>query len=326
VCGIVPSLPAGSTATVTLTDGGSGNFGGSNLATDGTPIVVSTNGGTCGSGSAVCFDVKKANHNGIDRVRIGGTTVVSAGTSTGFALLGPDPAASTTAGKVTCSPDPGGTACTNLFTSANDGGSTCTLEINGPVRAVVKCTFDHEDGSGNVYMHGTARYHFTKGRPDVRVVAILRNADNGSGNTFATAYKGHKGWEFRMTPNISGTLSYSIARHNGNESGTVASADAIRLYQAQSTSLKVSSLTYCTGAAGCVPYTDDEGYQIVKTVSGSPSTLAGGDKTQHPRGWMDISNSSGAGVTLGSYLLAATHQKSLEWNNGQARIGFWTPH
>jgi hypothetical protein len=158
------------------------------------------------------------------------------------------------------------------------------------------------------------------------VVAILRNADNGSGNTFATAYKGHKGWEFRMTPNISGTLSYSIARHNGNESGTVASADAIRLYQAQSTSLKVSSLTYCTGAAGCVPYTDDEGYQIVKTVSGSPSTLAGGDKTQHPRGWMDISNSSGAGVTLGSYLLAATHQKSLEWNNGQARIGFWTPH
>src|ERR1039458_5276545 len=34
VCGIIPSLNAGGTVTVTLTDGGAGNFGGSNLAVD----------------------------------------------------------------------------------------------------------------------------------------------------------------------------------------------------------------------------------------------------------------------------------------------------
>jgi hypothetical protein len=43
VCGIVPSLPAGGTTNVVLTDAGSGNFGGTDLAVDGgATITVST--------------------------------------------------------------------------------------------------------------------------------------------------------------------------------------------------------------------------------------------------------------------------------------------
>src|SRR5689334_16696816 len=43
VCGILPSMSAGATASVTLTDGGAGNFGGANLATDnGATIAVTT--------------------------------------------------------------------------------------------------------------------------------------------------------------------------------------------------------------------------------------------------------------------------------------------
>src|ERR1035438_7563772 len=41
VCGVVPSLSAGGSTNVTLTDGGGGNFGGWNLATDnGATITV----------------------------------------------------------------------------------------------------------------------------------------------------------------------------------------------------------------------------------------------------------------------------------------------
>ena len=102
VCGIVPSLAAGSTAQVSLNDAGTGNFGGSDMATDnGTTITVNT--------GAATFTIKKANFNGIDSAVIGGTTVVSssADPSRGLVITGPD-ATATMPGKVTCSPETGG--------------------------------------------------------------------------------------------------------------------------------------------------------------------------------------------------------------------------
>ncbi len=86
VCGIVPNLAAGGSATVTLTDGGSGNFGGSNLATDnGATITVST-------GTAQ-FTIKKAKFNLIDAATIGTTAILStSGAATrGLVIMGPDP-------------------------------------------------------------------------------------------------------------------------------------------------------------------------------------------------------------------------------------------
>src|SRR5262249_15501446 len=46
VCGILASLPAGGKATVTLTDTGSGDFGGPALATGNNPITVATGAAT----------------------------------------------------------------------------------------------------------------------------------------------------------------------------------------------------------------------------------------------------------------------------------------
>ena len=61
---IIPSVGAGGTTTITLTNSGSGNFGGSNLATDnGTTITVATGTAT--------FTIKKANFNVLDSVEIG---------------------------------------------------------------------------------------------------------------------------------------------------------------------------------------------------------------------------------------------------------------
>jgi hypothetical protein len=322
VCAIVPSMAAGSTATITLSNDGSGNFGGASLATDsGATITVAT--------GAATFTLKKANHNGLDVVDVGSTHVVLTGTSSGFVLLGPNPTAAFP-GNVTCSPDSAGTACTTIYSSANDSSSTCSIEKNGPVQAVVKCTFDHKDGNGNTYMHGTARYYFNKGKTSVRLVSALRNADYGASGTFASAYKGHHGYDFRLGANISGPATYNAACPSGTTgcptgtvSGTINATDGLYLYQSQAHYLKTGN--WC-GAANCVPYTTDTGYRIVKTVSGTPSTVAS-DTTLFTApgglGWADVANSSGAGIEIGVPQIAGVEMKSLEfWNGGtDVRIG-----
>ena len=87
VCGIVASLPAGGTASLTLTDGSTGNFGGADLAS------VSGNVITVATGSAT-FSIKASgNFNGLDSVTVGTTNVVVSSTSPtrGLVLLGTAP-------------------------------------------------------------------------------------------------------------------------------------------------------------------------------------------------------------------------------------------
>ncbi len=202
------SLSAGTTAAgIAVTSGGGGNFGGSNLATDnGATITVST-------GSAT-FTIRKANFNGFDQVVVGGTTVVASGTSQGLVVTGPAP------GQTTCG------VCTTVYSSANDASSTAVIEENGPVRAVVRATGSHKDGSGNAYMKFTVRMHFYKNKSQVKAVSTLRNADNGASNSFATAYKGLAAYEWRTTAGVGGTQTYDIAKHGGTvENGTLSGSD-----------------------------------------------------------------------------------------------------
>lgn len=313
--------------SVALISGGSGNFGGANLAVDngdGT-ITVNTTGGACGTAGAICFDVRKAMFNGVDRVRIGTTTVVASGASQGFVIAGPDPNAAYP-GNVTCAPATGGTVCTTLYKSSNDPNSTVAIEENGPVKAVLKATFDHVDATGHVYMHGTARLYFFKNKSALKVTSILRNADYGTSNTFATAFKGHQGYELRLTPNITGTLTYSIANDTPTPTtGTLDTAtgtDSAYIYQASSQAMQWKD--WCPGTSGtppCVPYTTDKGYSIVR----NGSTVLSGSDTQYPQGWADISNSSGVGVEVGIYQMAAYWPKSLEFDGGgtDVRLGIW---
>ena len=79
----------GRNTSVALASGGSGNFGGSSLATDnGSTISVATGTAT--------FTVRKANFNGFHQVVVGGATVVAAGASAGLVITGPAP------GNTTC--------------------------------------------------------------------------------------------------------------------------------------------------------------------------------------------------------------------------------
>ena len=306
------TVSAGGTNTsIALTNGGTGNFGGSDLGTDnGTTLTIAT--------GAATFTIKKANFDGIDQATIGGTNVLVSGSSQGFVILGPDPTAAYP-GNVTCSPTTGGTACTTVYSSANDGSSTCSLEENGPVRAVALCTYDFNDGSGHVYMHGTARLHFTKGSTSVKVVSVVRNADAGSNDTFATAYKGHQGYELRLVPNITSTLNtYTIGNHTGTPtSGTMTGSDDVALYQGISTLMQ-----YEDNVVTSYQITDS-GYTIKK----NGTTLQSGTSSQAPQGWCDIANGSGVGITVGHYQLAAYYPKGCEFASGGTlvKVGILPP-
>jgi len=315
---IIPSVTGGSTATVTLVNTGSGNFGGANMATDnGTTITVNTTGGTCGAGSAICFTIKKSNFNFIDALTIGSTTVVTSGASTGLVVTGP-PNGGTYPANVTCSPTSGGAACTTAFTSANDGtNSTCTIEENGPAIAVLKCSSDLNDGSAHVYMHQTTRMYFYQNRAQVKYTTALRNADYGTNNTFATASKGFNAFELRVTPTISGTLTYKIANDAGITTSTMSGSDTTYLYQAESNLAKSSS--WCN--ATCNPPSTISGWAIMH----NGSAVLTGSASQYPTGWADIATSGGVGILIGQDQFAAYGNKSLEFLAGgsDVRLGLW---
>ncbi|HUB79553.1 MAG TPA: hypothetical protein VMB03_12180, partial [Bryobacteraceae bacterium] len=334
---IVPALNAGGTATLTLTDSGSGNFGGSNLATDnGASITVSTNGGTCGSGTAICFTVRKSNFDVIDQMQIGATTVVASGSSQGLVVLGPTPTAAYPA-NVTCSPTAGGTACTTVYSTANDSAnSSCTIEENGPAIAVLNCQADLNDGNGNVYMHTTSRLYFYQGSSKVKATVALRNADFGSGAVFATAYKGIQGFEMRITPNMSGPVTYNIGAQTcpgGTCTGTLTpgSSDYAYVYGSEFDWMQWggdyinSNCPAMPSYNRCVKYSPLQGYAVMNQISGTASTQATGTFSQYPAGWADIGNASGAGVEIGHYQMAGYGNESLEFRGGgsDVRIGMW---
>ena len=309
----IASLSSGGTATVTVSNGGSGNFGGSNLATDnGTTISVATGTAT--------FTVKKANFNGLDVVDVGSTHVVLTGASKGFVLYGPDPTATYPA-NVTCSPTTGGTDCSvatgTPYTSANDDSSTVTILENGPVMAVLKATWTYKDAAKtHSYMNGTAYLYFYKGKAYAHIVPVLRNADYGTGAVAATAYKGIQGYEFQAGLNIS-SGNVTVANHTATPTtSTVGAGESVVLYQGESSLHKAEEVA--------TAWTTVQGYTIKKGAT----TLTSGTAAQSPEGWADI-ESSGAGVEIGQFWLGSEGSKSLEFaqsgSNITAKVGILAP-
>jgi hypothetical protein len=314
VATLLGSLSAGAESTaVTLTNSGSGNFGASNMATDtGSTLVVDT-------GPAE-FTIKEANYNGFDIVVIDGATVVSTGGSGGPVLTGP------TFSNTRCgSGGADGPVCSTIYAAFNDDDTACTIEQNGPVLAVIKCEGALEDSSNNIYMRYTDRLYFYQGKKHVKVVNTLRNADDGSGGSFATAYKGMAAYEWRVAPNISGTRTYDISEHGGNvENGTISGTDDVYLYQAKSLLMESGDWGEATLSTGyAFDYTTTTGYTIEKTSGNLGSGTSA--YTNAPGGWADIRDSGGKGVTIGFYQMAAYWPKSLEFNDAgsDTRLGIW---
>ena len=315
-------LHAGSRNTaISLTRGGSGNFGGAPLAIDnGSTISVNT--------GPVAFTVRKANFNVFDQVVAGGKTLVAAGSSQGLAIMGPvSPGTS-------CNPGP----CTTLYVSSNDATSTAVIEENGPARAVIRAEGVHRDANGNPYMRFTVRMHFYRNKPYVKVTSMLRNADEGPSNSFHSAAKGFRSYELRLTPALESGRAFAFGKDTGIAAGKFSGAEAAYLYQAYSNDMEHphwngATCPYGSSVPRCVapyirrngnaaPYTyAQEGYHVVQGLN----VLASGDSAHYPAGWADLTDSTGAGVEIGVYQMSAYWPKSLQFHDGgtDVRIGIW---
>jgi Bacterial Ig domain/YetA-like protein len=290
---------------IALTNGGTGNFGGTNLATDGgTTISVDTGAGQ--------FTIKKANFNGLDTVVVGGATIVATGTSTGLAITGPAP------GGTSCG------TCTTTYTSSNDAASTAVIEENGPVRAVVKADGAHKDASGNTYMRWTVRLYFYKGKSYVRANVSLRNADT-AGTAFNTAYKGFSSYELRLTPAIGASRSFTFGNDTATPTaGSFTGSENAYLYQAYTSRMEhsdwsSSTASFITRSGGTYA---QNGYQITQ---GATTLLRGAASSADSKMFGDLSDSTGEGILAGVYLGGEFWPKSVQFQNGgsEIRVGIW---
>jgi len=309
----------GQNTSISLTDG-HGNFGGSDLATDG-GSTISINTGPAE------FVIRKSRFNLFDQVTVNGKTLVSSGTSQGLVLMGPSSGAS-------CG------VCDDPYLSSNDSESAAVIEENGPTRAAIKVDGSHVDAAGRVYMHYTVRMQFYRGKTYSKVEVILRNADESTDprGDFNSAFKGFSSYEARVSPALGMARNFRIGTDGGTASGKFAGGESAYLYQAYSNNMEEAgwNVSDCiaAGASRCVvPYiarTPDgsggyayrqDGYQIVH----GGRVLANGDHTKYPQGWADLRDSSGAGIEIGVYQLSAYWPKSLQLVNGgsEARIGIW---
>jgi hypothetical protein len=253
----------------------------------------------------------------------------------GLVMMGPS-ATATYPASVSCSAG----ACTTLYSSANDPNSTCSLEENGPVKAVIRCVGTHMDSAGHPYMHFTVRETFYLGKSSVKVTSVLRNADYDTstmpssdcgydannlrcqGGTFNTAFKGFQSYELRLAADLSGELSYAFGTDGAPLSGTMGATDSAYLCQGQSNFMVADLPGDCFFGSPCAQrYTPDVGYSIHK----NSTVLASGDQTAVPTGWADISDSAGHGLEIGVYQMAAYWPKSLELGAGgsDVRIGIY---
>ena len=299
---------------------GTGNFGGSDLATENSG-TISVNTGTAK------FTIKKANFNLIDQAVVDGKTLVASGSSTGLVMVGPAP------GRTAC-------PCSTVYSSSNDPNSTAVIEENGPVRAVIKATGQHKDASGNAYMRYTVRLHFYKNKSYVKVVSQLQNADYGEADSFASAYKGFASYEVRLTPALaSDRRSFSFGSSGSPVAGSFSGSEDAYLYQAYSNDMEdcgwnapdrrpqyairsyiARTQVTKTGCSSTWKYAQ-EGYEVVH----GGSSVGGGSRSQYPKGWADLQDSSGAGIEIGVYQMSAYWPKSLQFMSGgsEARIGIW---
>ncbi|HVI11154.1 MAG TPA: hypothetical protein VND65_22930, partial [Candidatus Binatia bacterium] len=306
---------------IALTLGKTGNFGGPDLATDDGP-TISVNTGTA------LFVIRKGNFSVFEKVIVAGRLLVAPGASEGLSLMGPENH------ETSCHP----ATCTTQYLSRYDNTSTAVIEENGPARAVIKAEGTHRDSSGHGYMRFTVRMHFYKNKTFVKLATILRNADEGSSNSFDSAAKAFTSYELRIAPNLAGHESFAFGTDNGTLSGNFSGVENAYLYQAYSNSMEHAHwngvtcpygvrvprciASFITRKGATPPYSyAQNGFQIVH----GGQVPAGGDHSHYPAGWADLRDKTGAGVEIGVYQIAASWPKSLEFRKGGAevRIGIW---
>ena len=304
--------------SISLTKG-SGNFGGPDLATESaTNIKISTGAST--------FSVRKQKFDLIDKVAVNTHALLRPGASTGLVIVGPSP------GNTVC-------PCATVYASANDAASVAVIEENGPVRAVIRATGQLKDSTGHSYLRYSVRLHFYRGKARVKAVVILQNADYGPSNSFASAYKGFRSFEARLTPSLGAATHFSFGTSGSKSTGSLAGNQSAYLYQAysdkmldpqwSSPDLRIQfaprsyikrRLANQTGSHRKWSYAQ-EGW----VAKHNEENVAHGGASDYAAGWAGLSDSTGSGVAVGVYQMAAYWPKSLQFMDGgnEIRIGIW---
>jgi len=312
-------VPAGKTNTSISLTNGSGNFGGPSLATESVGrISVSTGTAT--------FSIRKSKFNLIDEAAVGAHILIKTNASAGLVVVGPVP------GATTC-------PCSNVYTSSNDDSSDAVIEENGPVRAVIKATGKLQDSAGHAYMRYTVRLHFYKGQTGLKAVVILRNADYGPSQSFASAYKGFQSFEARLAPNLGPSRRFSFGTESSPVTGSFSSNDNSYLYQAFSDKMLHPHWSSPDTRSHYAPrsyirreLSQSSGSHRMWNYSQAgwaaffnEKILAHGGTSDYPAGWADLSDATGTGIEVGIYQMAAYWPKSIQLMNGgsEVRVGMW---
>lgn len=273
-----------------LTDGGVGNFGGSNLATDnGTYITVDT-------GAAV-FTIKKANFNLFDTVSVGGTPLVTTGNTGGFKLVDTSSVA---------------------YSSINDADSTASIEDNGPVKAVVVASGTLEDSANNRFCDYDVRFTFYKNKSYVKGTVSLRNAKFADYVASVSNNKEFYSSELTVPVNIGATQTVILTDNTTEYPNAVGVGDTSYVYQGHSDNPLLVALYDSekweppVPKTGTGPWVYDTGYLGVNLVAGATTVQALGDSTTWTQGYADLSDSLNYGVTVGMKYMAQNFPAGFE--------------
>lgn len=274
---------------------GDGNSSAKNLAKDADKKIIIDTG-------VMYAEISKTGFNLFDKVILNGRELVLTGASKGVLVLGRE-------GE-------------EYYGSA--GVHEVTIEENGPVRTVIKAEGAHNNGAKRM-MDYTVRMHFFKNSSRVNVFYTLKNANK---KQFEHVYIRSLSLINKMDANA--PLEIKTANHDGvtveklNDKN-----DTISFYQAVSDFPQVykSSMFYKRG-----PIPPDmtrkkewgfmqEGYWIKK----NDKLLFKGKRSEYPDlAYLDISDSQGAGVTIGVRFAAGMWPKSLRaYGDGTVEIGLW---
>lgn len=280
------------------------------LATDsGGTITVDT--------GAAQFTLKKANSNFIDRVVVGTTTVVPSGHTGGVEYT--DSSSGTT------------------YASRYDAGSTATLEENGPLKATVLLQGRLRDPAGTASMGYSARLHFYKNHRFVRGRVSIENAFRDD-----MTRKQIGGIQVRLPSAIGANATYAFATRTGTVTGTLASGETAYLYQGRTRHKDADSVNIikATGAytglynaendynwnyTALVKPSDDLGFTVVK---GGTTAYAFSGESDYSRGFVDVSDPSGAGISAAMRDFDSFYPTGLELAqaDGSVAVQWFSPH
>ncbi|MEI8361012.1 MAG: hypothetical protein WCG01_02705 [bacterium] len=292
------SISAGGTDTTKALTDGTGNFGGSDLATDnGANISINT-------GNAQ-FVIRKSGFNIFDNVVVDGQELVISGNAGRISAVGLDGL---------------------TYTSINDAHTQVAIEENGPVRSVIKVMGALENSSNARLMDYTLRIHFYKDSSKVKSFVTLRNA-----SAVAKTDVAFNNLEVVVPLSLSGQKTVLFSRKTDTISRTLGTGESAYMYQGYNTTVPVINNLDCyywhipiPGTCNGSTLTPDINYLGMAIKVGNEWVNSVGTTTDSTQGFADMSI-GGRGISVARKWMSAYWPAGFEFNdNGETSIEIYS--